>query len=65
MSTLERTTMHPRCRLLKNEGSMVQTYRNINVHVVQTDICYINVYGYQKKQNYKCAQYKQKIVYKT
>ena len=25
--------------VLKNEGSMVQTYRNINGHVVNTDIC--------------------------
>ena len=36
--TLEETTMHPR-RRLKNEGSMVQTCRNINVHEVTTDIC--------------------------
>ena len=25
--------------VLKNEGSMVQTCQNINVHVVNTDIC--------------------------
>ena len=25
--------------LIKNEGSMVQTCRNINVHVVNTNIC--------------------------
>ena len=25
--------------VLKNEGSMVQACRNINVHVVNTDIC--------------------------
>ena len=28
--------MHPRRRLKKNEGSMVQTCRNINVHVINT-----------------------------
>ena len=37
MSTLEGTMMHPDV-VLKNEGSMVQTCRNINVHVVSTDI---------------------------
>ena len=25
--------------VLKNEGSMVQTFQNINVHAVNTDIC--------------------------
>ena len=33
MLTLEATKMHPR-RHLKSKGSMVQTFRNINVHVV-------------------------------
>ena len=39
MPILEATTMHPRPVILKNEGSMVQTFWNINVHVVNTDIC--------------------------
>ena len=35
---------------LKNEGSMMQTRRNINVHVVNTDVeTYMNVYGLRKK----------------
>ena len=38
MLALEATTMHPQLRL-KNEGSMMQTCPNINVHVVNTDIC--------------------------
>ena len=29
----------PTSIVLKNKGSMVQTCRNINVHVVKTDIC--------------------------
>ena len=33
------TMIAPRCRLIKNEGSVVQTCRNINVYVVNTDIC--------------------------
>ena len=33
MSTLEEMTMHPDV-VLKNEGSMVETCQNINVHVV-------------------------------
>ena len=32
------TTMHPR-RHLKKKGSMVKTCQNINVHVVNTDMC--------------------------
>ena len=40
--------------VLKNEGSIVQTCRKTNVHVVNTDICWefethINVYGLHKK----------------
>ena len=37
-----RPSMETRCIpdiALKNEGSMMQTCRNINVHVVKTDIC--------------------------
>ena len=28
--------LHPQLVILKNEGSRVQTYRNMNVHVVNT-----------------------------
>ena len=47
---------------------MVQTCRNINVHVVNTDMIYnkqMNVYRLHKKQICQCAQYKLKIVTKT
>ena len=37
MSTLEETTKHPRCCFKEYEGSIVQTCRNINVEVVNTD----------------------------
>ena len=55
MSTLEETMTHPDV-ILKNEDSMVQTCRNINVHVVHIYIyiyiitqiyveTYLNAYG--------------------
>ena len=63
MSTLDGTTMHPRCR------SMVQTCRKIKVHVANTDVCldlHESLYRYSvSKQAYLCAKYKLKIVYKT
>ena len=31
--------MHPPDAVIKDEDSMVQTCRNINVHIVNTDIC--------------------------
>ena len=37
--TIKEMTMHPNI-VLTNEGSMVQTCRNTNVHVVNTDICW-------------------------
>ena len=41
MLTLEGLMVHPQDPdvFLKNEGLLVQTCRNINVHVVNTDIC--------------------------
>ena len=59
--------MHPRCRF-KNEGSMMQTCRNINVHVVNTDICcdILECLWIEVDRTNQCAQYKLKIiVYKT
>ena len=47
---------------------MVQTCWNINVHVVNTDIC-LDLYEYfmdsMRKQTYLCALYKLKSGYKT
>ena len=42
MITRRRPSMGQRCIpdvALNNEGTMMQTCRNINVHVVNTDIC--------------------------
>ena len=36
MSTLDGTTMHPDV-VLKNEGSMMQTFRSMNVCVINKD----------------------------
>ena len=55
ISTRCRPSIGRRCipdAALKNEGSMMQTCQNINVHVVITDIyveTYRNVYGLHKK----------------
>ena len=48
---------------------MIQTCRNTNVHVVNTDKSnvvetYFNVYGLHDSTN-QCAQYELKIAYKT
>ena len=54
--------------VLKNEGSMVQTCRNINVHVVNTDTCWDPhecLWVAKESRQSKCAQYKLKFVNKT
>ena len=77
MSTINGTMIHPDVVLLillKIEGPMVQTCRNINVHLVNTDICWewdlqcFNVYGLLKKADSSICTVdiaKLKIVYKT
>ena len=56
--------------VLKNEGPMVQTCRNINVHVVNTGHRYMlkptsMLMDCKRKRTHQCAQYKQNIVHKT
>ena len=49
---------------LKNEFSMVQTCRSINVHVVNTDICWDLhecLMDCIRKQTHQCAEYKLKL----
>ena len=52
MSTLKRTTMHPRL-ILKNEGSKVQTCRYMNVNIINTDIQGVLILCAQKLTTYK------------
>ena len=55
--------------VLKNEGPMVQTCRNIHVYVVNTASYMLGPTSLfmdcSRKQTHQCAQYKLKIVYKT
>ena len=54
--------------VLKNEGPM-QTFQNINEHVVNTASYMLGPTSMSmdclRKQTHQCAQYKLKIVYKT